>query len=148
MEQQHRAAAAAQRAVELSVVRFRNGVDSYVNVITAQNAFLTAREAELQVQLRQLTAGVNLINNLGAAGRIRSCGVPKEWRSARPPTARTARFPRTMRDRESRIRLRCPTGTSSPRISSSKIRTPCLRILRQAVKNRSRDGGAASGASL
>jgi NodT family efflux transporter outer membrane factor (OMF) lipoprotein len=65
MAQQHRAAAAAQRAVELSVVRFRNGVDSYVNVITAQNAFLTAREAELQVQLRQLTAGVNLINNLG-----------------------------------------------------------------------------------
>jgi NodT family efflux transporter outer membrane factor (OMF) lipoprotein len=63
--QQHEAALAAQRAVELSVVRFRNGVDSYVNVITAQNAFLTARENEVQVQLRQLTASVNLINNLG-----------------------------------------------------------------------------------
>jgi NodT family efflux transporter outer membrane factor (OMF) lipoprotein len=63
--QEHDAAVAAQRAVELSVVRYRNGVDSYVNVITAQNAFLTAREAEVQVQLRQLTASVNLINNLG-----------------------------------------------------------------------------------
>jgi NodT family efflux transporter outer membrane factor (OMF) lipoprotein len=65
VKQQHDAAAAAQRAVKLSVVRFQNGVDSYVNVITAQNAFLTSREAEIQVQLRQLTASVNLINNLG-----------------------------------------------------------------------------------
>jgi outer membrane protein TolC len=63
--QEHDAAVSAQRAVELSVVRYRNGVDSYVNVITAQNAFLTARDAEVQVQLRQLTASVNLINNLG-----------------------------------------------------------------------------------
>jgi NodT family efflux transporter outer membrane factor (OMF) lipoprotein len=65
IKQQHAASVAAQRAVELSVVRFRNGVDSYVNVITAQNAFLTAREAEVNVQLRQLTASVNLIDNLG-----------------------------------------------------------------------------------
>jgi hypothetical protein len=51
--------------VELVVVLYRNGVDSYVNVITAQNAFLSARETELQVQLRQLTASVALINALG-----------------------------------------------------------------------------------
>lgn len=63
--QEHDAAVSAQHAVELSVVRYRNGVDSYVNVITAQNAFLSAREAEVQVELRQLTASVNLINNLG-----------------------------------------------------------------------------------
>lgn len=65
LAQQHRAALAAKRTVELSVVRFRNGVDSYVNVITAQNAFLTARDSELQVQLRELTASVSLINDLG-----------------------------------------------------------------------------------
>ncbi len=65
LKQQHTAAVAAQRTVQLSLVRYQNGVDSYVNVITAQNTFLTNREAELQVQLRQLTASVNLINNLG-----------------------------------------------------------------------------------
>jgi NodT family efflux transporter outer membrane factor (OMF) lipoprotein len=65
LKQQHEAAVAAKRAVELSVVRFQQGVDSYINVITAQNAFLTARETEVQLQLRQLTASVNLINNLG-----------------------------------------------------------------------------------
>jgi hypothetical protein len=34
-------------------------------VITAENAFLSARETELQVKLRQLTASVTLINDLG-----------------------------------------------------------------------------------
>jgi NodT family efflux transporter outer membrane factor (OMF) lipoprotein len=65
VEQQHRAAVAAQHTVQLSVVRYQNGVDSYVNVITAQNTFLINRLAELQVQLRQLAASVSLVNNLG-----------------------------------------------------------------------------------
>jgi NodT family efflux transporter outer membrane factor (OMF) lipoprotein len=67
--EQHDATVAAQQSVKLSVVRYRNGIDSYVNVITAQNAFLSNREAELQVQLRQLSASVNLINNLGGGWR-------------------------------------------------------------------------------
>jgi NodT family efflux transporter outer membrane factor (OMF) lipoprotein len=63
--QQHKAAVAAQHTVQLSVVRYQNGVDSYVNVITAQNTFLTNRLAELQVQLRQITATLALVDNLG-----------------------------------------------------------------------------------
>lgn len=63
--QQHAAAEAARREVELSVTRYKAGIDSYVNVITAQNAFLTARLAELQVQLRQVTASIALVNNVG-----------------------------------------------------------------------------------
>jgi NodT family efflux transporter outer membrane factor (OMF) lipoprotein len=63
--EQHRATEAARRSVRLTLVLFKSGVDSYVNVITAQNAFLTSREAELQVQLKQLAASVSLIDNLG-----------------------------------------------------------------------------------
>jgi len=65
LRQRHQATVAAQRTVELSVVRFKNGVDSYLNVITAQNTFLSSRESELQVQLERQIASVNLINNLG-----------------------------------------------------------------------------------
>jgi NodT family efflux transporter outer membrane factor (OMF) lipoprotein len=65
LAQQQRATLAAKHTVELSIVRYRNGVDSYVNVITAENAFLSARETELQVRLRQLTSSVSLINDLG-----------------------------------------------------------------------------------
>ncbi len=84
--QQHQAAMAAKRFVQLSVVRFRNGVDSYVNVITAENTFLTAREAELQVKLRQLTASVGLINDLGGGWSVSQLGETERM-AAHPPDA-------------------------------------------------------------
>jgi outer membrane protein, multidrug efflux system len=68
------------------VVRFRNGVDSYVNVITAENAFLTAREAELQVKLRQLTSSVGLINDLGGGWSVSQLGETERM-AAHPPDA-------------------------------------------------------------
>src|SRR5208283_4149420 len=86
VEQQHKAALAAKHTVELSVVRYQNGLDSYVNVITAQNAFLTSRLAELQVQLRQLTASVSLISNLGG-GWDRSQRGRTESEAQNPPGA-------------------------------------------------------------
>jgi len=64
-KQQHQAVVAAQREVALSTARYKLGLDSYINVITAQNAFLTNRETELQIQLRRITASINLVNNLG-----------------------------------------------------------------------------------
>jgi NodT family efflux transporter outer membrane factor (OMF) lipoprotein len=63
--QQHKATVAAEHSVQLSVVRYQNGLDSYVNVITAQNTFLSNRLAELQVELRRLTSSIALVNNLG-----------------------------------------------------------------------------------
>jgi NodT family efflux transporter outer membrane factor (OMF) lipoprotein len=84
--QQHQAAMAAQHTVELSIVRFRNGVDSYVNVITAENAFLTAREAEIQVKLRQLVASVSLINDLGGGWSSGELGATERM-AKHPPNA-------------------------------------------------------------
>ncbi len=69
--QQHTAVGASLQAVKLSVARYQNGLDSYVNVITAQNAFLTSREAELQVQLRALVASVGLVKDLGGGWDLR-----------------------------------------------------------------------------
>ena len=40
-------------------------MDSYLNVITAQNSVLTNRETQVQAQLRQMTASVSLIMALG-----------------------------------------------------------------------------------
>jgi NodT family efflux transporter outer membrane factor (OMF) lipoprotein len=82
--QQHRAALAAQREVQLSVARYKLGLDSYVNVITAQDTFLTTREAELQVQLRRVAASVNLIANLGG-GWSTSLWDQTERASMNPP---------------------------------------------------------------
>jgi NodT family efflux transporter outer membrane factor (OMF) lipoprotein len=51
--------------LDLSMTRFRTGVDSYLNVITAQNAVLNNRETQVATQLKQMTASVSLIMALG-----------------------------------------------------------------------------------
>jgi NodT family efflux transporter outer membrane factor (OMF) lipoprotein len=86
LAQAHKATESARHAVELTVVLYRNGVDSYVQVITAQNAFLSARETELQIQLRQLTASVNLINDLGGGWGMSDLGQT-EAMAKHPPDA-------------------------------------------------------------
>jgi NodT family efflux transporter outer membrane factor (OMF) lipoprotein len=86
LTQAHRATEAARHAVELTVVLYRNGVDSYVQVITAQNAYLSARETELQIQLRQLTASVTLINDLGGGWSMSDLGQT-EAMARHPPDA-------------------------------------------------------------
>jgi NodT family efflux transporter outer membrane factor (OMF) lipoprotein len=63
--EQRAAVASSTRYLELANTRFRTGVDSYLNVITAQTTLLNNREAEVQVQLRQMTSSVSLILALG-----------------------------------------------------------------------------------
>jgi NodT family efflux transporter outer membrane factor (OMF) lipoprotein len=84
--QQHRAALAAQHEVQLTVARYQQGLDSYVNVITAQNSFLTNREAELQVELRAVAASISLINNLGGGWGQSQLGQT-ESTAKNPPAA-------------------------------------------------------------
>jgi NodT family efflux transporter outer membrane factor (OMF) lipoprotein len=91
--QQHQASMAAKHTVELSIVRFRNGVDSYVNVITAENAFLTAREAEIQVKLRQLTASVSLINDLGGGWATSELGQTERMAKHPPDAGKEPKIP-------------------------------------------------------
>jgi len=51
--------------LDLALTRYKSGIDSYLNVLTAQTALLTNRQTEVQIQLRQMTASVALIMALG-----------------------------------------------------------------------------------
>ncbi len=51
--------------LQLALTRYKAGVDSYLNVITAQNAVLTNRETQVLTQLHQMTSSVSLIMALG-----------------------------------------------------------------------------------
>jgi NodT family efflux transporter outer membrane factor (OMF) lipoprotein len=62
---QREAVASSQTYLNLALTRYKTGIDSYLNVITAQNTLLTNQLSELQTQLRQMTASVNLILGLG-----------------------------------------------------------------------------------
>jgi NodT family efflux transporter outer membrane factor (OMF) lipoprotein len=65
IDQEQTAVNSSRHYLDLSLTRFKSGVDSYLNVITAQNAVLTSRETALQIQLRQMTSSVGLIMALG-----------------------------------------------------------------------------------
>lgn len=65
VSQQGSAIASSSHYLNLAVTRYRTGVDSYLNVITAQTALLNSRETQVQAQLRQMTASVSLMVALG-----------------------------------------------------------------------------------
>lgn len=86
--QQATAVGSSQRYLDLSMTRYKAGVDSYLNVITAQNTVLTNRETQLQIELRQMTASVGLVMALGG-GWNSQLPTPKEL-IAKPPKNQTS----------------------------------------------------------
>ncbi len=65
VSQQQTAINSAAHYLNLALTRYKAGVDSYLSVITAQNAVLTNRETQVQTQLREMTSSVSLIMALG-----------------------------------------------------------------------------------
>jgi NodT family efflux transporter outer membrane factor (OMF) lipoprotein len=55
----------AQHTLNLSLTRFKAGIDSSLNVSTAQNALLNARQSALQIKLRKVQASIALVIGLG-----------------------------------------------------------------------------------
>jgi NodT family efflux transporter outer membrane factor (OMF) lipoprotein len=63
--QRHTAVVSSQHYLDLTLTRYKAGIDSSLNVATAQTAVLTNRQAEIQVQLRQVQASIALVVALG-----------------------------------------------------------------------------------
>jgi NodT family efflux transporter outer membrane factor (OMF) lipoprotein len=64
---QDRATAAAERSLALATNRYRGGIVSYLDVITAQNAALTNERASLSILLRRVSASILLLKSLGGS---------------------------------------------------------------------------------
>ena len=65
LKQQSDAVASSQRYLNLAKDRYRLGIDSYLNVITAQTTLLGNQRTELNLRVEQLTQSVQLVEALG-----------------------------------------------------------------------------------
>jgi NodT family efflux transporter outer membrane factor (OMF) lipoprotein len=70
IQEQDSAVESARRTLGEADVRYRSGIDPYLNVITAQTAFLNAQESALTYRQQQITASVQLIKALGGGWDI------------------------------------------------------------------------------
>ena len=75
-EEQVRAVAAADRALDLAVSRYKGGVTSYLEVVTAQATALTNERTAVDLKTRQLVANVNLIKALGGGWNAQELPAP------------------------------------------------------------------------
>jgi NodT family efflux transporter outer membrane factor (OMF) lipoprotein len=67
---QNAAVTAAQHSLDLSTNRYKGGVITYLEVITAQNTALTNERAAIDILRRRLTASVQLIQALGGGWNV------------------------------------------------------------------------------
>ena len=56
---------AAQRYFDLANVRYRTGIDTFLNVFTAQTTLLTNQQTAVNLRVQQITSSVQLIEALG-----------------------------------------------------------------------------------
>jgi NodT family efflux transporter outer membrane factor (OMF) lipoprotein len=74
--QQHQAVVSAQDALQLFTNRYRGGVDTYLQVVTAQTTALENERNETDIQRRRMNATVLLIKALGGGWNVPALPKP------------------------------------------------------------------------
>jgi NodT family efflux transporter outer membrane factor (OMF) lipoprotein len=83
VQRQQLAVKAAQRYETLATTRYKTGIDTYLNVLTAQNTLLSSQQTLATLQISQMTSAVQLSAALG--GGWDSAELPTEKQVARKP---------------------------------------------------------------
>jgi NodT family efflux transporter outer membrane factor (OMF) lipoprotein len=71
-QQQAATVKTAERLLELANNRYRGGITTYLEVITAQSAALAAEQAQVELQTRRMTTSVLLVKALGGGWNVSS----------------------------------------------------------------------------
>lgn len=88
---QQAAVASAQHSLDLSNTRYKGGVTTYLEVITAQNAALADQRTLVQIAGERMTASVSLIKALGGGWQASSLPTMQNptTKASTPPTSGT-----------------------------------------------------------
>jgi NodT family efflux transporter outer membrane factor (OMF) lipoprotein len=84
---QDAAVEAAARSLQEATVRYRAGVDPYLNVITAQTILLNDQQTAVNYRVQEMVASVQLIKALGGGWDAARIPSPKEIRAQTSPSS-------------------------------------------------------------
>ena len=85
--QQEDAVKASERYVNLAADRYKLGIDSYLNVITAQTAYLQNRQTLVNLRQQQMTASVQLVEAIGGGWKDSDLPTQKQLLSSKAPAS-------------------------------------------------------------
>ena len=88
IDQQNQAVEAAIRSLQEATVRYKSGLDPYLNVIAAQTVLLSDQQTAVSFRMQQMVAAVGLIKALGGGWNFSEIPSPKEV-EIRPPDSGT-----------------------------------------------------------
>ncbi len=84
VEQQETVVKSSERYLSLATDRYKLGIDSYLNVITAQTTYLVNRQTLVNLRTQQMAASVQLVVAVGGGWDASRLPSPKELLSKAP----------------------------------------------------------------
>jgi NodT family efflux transporter outer membrane factor (OMF) lipoprotein len=84
IEQEQETVASAQRFVDVASVRYKTGLDPYLNVFTAQAILLANQQTVITLRVQQITSSVQLIESLGGGWDVTQLPTELQAQAKRP----------------------------------------------------------------
>jgi NodT family efflux transporter outer membrane factor (OMF) lipoprotein len=84
IEQEQETVASAQRFVDVASVRYKTGLDPYLNVFTAQAILLANQQTVITLRVQQMTSSVQLIESLGGGWDVSQLPTEQQVQAKRP----------------------------------------------------------------
>jgi len=84
IEQEQETVASAQRFVDVASVRYKTGLDPYLNVFTAQAILLANQQTLITLRAQQMTSSVQLIESLGGGWDVTQLPTERQVQAKRP----------------------------------------------------------------
>jgi NodT family efflux transporter outer membrane factor (OMF) lipoprotein len=84
IQQQQETVASAQRFFDVASVRYKTGLDPYLNVFTAQSTLLANQLTVVTLRVQQMTSSVQLIESLGGGWNVTQLPTEQQVQAKRP----------------------------------------------------------------